>query len=160
MIRIVEGDLLEANENIIAHQANCRGSMGAGVAKQIRNKWPDIFADYVTFCSAHHRDGRELLGEIWISQTFDEYGMPIEVCHLFGQDRYSGGGCNTDYVSLEKALHRLKNYAEKQRSNIAIPYKIGCGLGGGDWDGVVYPMIERIFGDSDVLVSIYRLEEN
>ena len=158
MIRIVNGNLLDANENIIAHQANCRGSMGAGVATQIREKWPDICADYVTFCSAHHRSGRELLGEMWVSQTFNEYGMPIEVCHLFGQDGYGGGGCNTDYISLRKALLRLKNYAMRSHSSIAMPYKIGCGLGGGDWEKTVYPMLEDIFGGEDVELVLYRKE--
>lgn len=36
MIKIIQGDLLEAKENIIAHQVNCKGVMGSGVAKQIK----------------------------------------------------------------------------------------------------------------------------
>ena len=37
MIYEVKKDLL-TSEGIIAHQANCRGVMGAGVAKQIKEK--------------------------------------------------------------------------------------------------------------------------
>lgn len=159
MIRLVHGDLLNATEDILAHQVNCKGVMGAGVARQIKEKWPDIFTDYVVYCSAHKRNARDLLGNIWVSHTFDQSGMPIEICHLFGQDGYSGGGRNTDYGALEKSLLKLKRYAENRNGSIALPYCIGCGLGGGDWNGVVYPMIERIFGESDVLVTIYRKEE-
>lgn len=159
MIRIVNGNILKANENIIAHQTNCKGSMGAGLAKQIKEKWPQVYSDYLVYCCAHKRDGRELLGTIWMSYVFDDYEIvPVTVCHLFGQDGYSSESKGTDYKALEKALNRLKKYAEVAHDSIAIPYKLGCGLGGGDWDGVVYPMIERIFGDSDVLVTIYRLK--
>jgi hypothetical protein len=30
---------------------------------------------------------------------------------------------------------------------------MSCGLAGGDWDGVVLPMIEKIFGDSAVIIK-------
>lgn len=38
MIYEIKGDLLKAEETFIAHQVNCKGVMGAGVAKQIKNK--------------------------------------------------------------------------------------------------------------------------
>ena len=37
MITEKRGDLLNAKENIIAHQVNCKGVMGAGIAKLIKN---------------------------------------------------------------------------------------------------------------------------
>ncbi|WP_411668007.1 hypothetical protein [Bacillus subtilis] len=39
MIKIIQGDLLEAKENIIAHQVNCKGVMGSGIALQIKKKY-------------------------------------------------------------------------------------------------------------------------
>ena len=33
MIKIVDGSLLDATEDILCHQVNCQGNMGAGVAK-------------------------------------------------------------------------------------------------------------------------------
>ena len=38
MIEIVNGDLLKADLPIIAHQTNCLGVMGAGIAKSIKYK--------------------------------------------------------------------------------------------------------------------------
>ena len=35
MIKIVDGDLLQSNLPLIAHQTNC---LGAGIAKAIKNK--------------------------------------------------------------------------------------------------------------------------
>ena len=46
MIKIVKGNLLDATEDIIAHQVNCMGVMGSGLAKQIRNKYPEVYANY------------------------------------------------------------------------------------------------------------------
>ena len=48
MIKTVNGNILEATEDIICHQVNCQGVMGSGLAKQIRSKWPSVFADYKT----------------------------------------------------------------------------------------------------------------
>lgn len=38
MIYEIKGNLLNADEAFIAHQVNGKGVMGAGVAKQIKNK--------------------------------------------------------------------------------------------------------------------------
>lgn len=36
MIKIVNGDLLQSNLPLIAHQTNCLGVMGAGIARSIK----------------------------------------------------------------------------------------------------------------------------
>ena len=49
-IKFVNGNILtfpERDEDtIICHQVNCKGVMGAGLAKQIRDKWPDVYDRY------------------------------------------------------------------------------------------------------------------
>ncbi len=42
----VEGSVLDAKENIIGHQVNCIGVMGAGLALQIKNKYSMVFEEY------------------------------------------------------------------------------------------------------------------
>ena len=38
-----------------------------------------------------------------------------------------------------------------------LPDHIGCGLAGGNWDGVVYPMIKDEFGDDeDIILYIVK----
>ena len=46
MIRYVKGDITESNCDIICHQVNCRGAMNSGVAKAIREKWPEVYEQY------------------------------------------------------------------------------------------------------------------
>lgn len=43
---ILYGDLLQTPFEIIAHQVNCMGVMGSGVAKQIKDKFPWAYTDY------------------------------------------------------------------------------------------------------------------
>jgi len=37
------GDVLKAETKVIAHQVNCKGVMGAGLAKQVKSKFPIVF---------------------------------------------------------------------------------------------------------------------
>ena len=50
MLKIVKGNLLNAEEEYIIHQVNCQGIMGSGVAKSIKNKWYQAFEDYKVVC--------------------------------------------------------------------------------------------------------------
>ena len=47
MITYKNGNLLESGCDIICHQVNCQKVMGSGIAKQIREKWPIVYYDYL-----------------------------------------------------------------------------------------------------------------
>jgi O-acetyl-ADP-ribose deacetylase (regulator of RNase III) len=138
-ITIVNGNLMAANENIIGHQTNCRGVMGSGVAKQIREIYPKAFKEYMEFCRATPN----LLGNCQLVKVaHDKY-----VANLFGQSDY-GRNKNivyTNYPALIESLTALKKFAQANNLSVALPYNIGCGFANGDWDGVVYPILEDIF---------------
>lgn len=159
MIQFKECDLLKSNADIIAHQVNCMGVMGSGIARQIKNSFPNVFATYKRFCDAHIDCPEKILGTALI--CVEQYGVigfqKQCVANLFAQCRYGRDGKQyTDYDALEKALIGLESYARSMNLTVAIPYKMGCALGGGDWDNVVYPMIERIFSDTDILICKYN----
>ena len=46
----IVGNILDAKADAILHQTNCKGVMGAGLALQIRNKYPDVYAKYRILC--------------------------------------------------------------------------------------------------------------
>ena len=46
MIKYIKGDILDVTEGFIVQQVNCFGVMGAGLAKQIRDKWPSVYNRY------------------------------------------------------------------------------------------------------------------
>jgi len=148
MIKIVDGDILQASENIIAHQVNCMGVMGGGIAKQIREKYPNVFDQYRKFFVNNKFTA---LGKCQIVKTEDNK----YIANLFGQNKYGRDKQYTDYDALKDSLFSLKVSAKDHNMSIAIPFNIGCGLAGGDWD-IVYKMIEEVFHDYDV--TLYRWE--
>lgn len=158
-VSIVDGDLLEAKEDIIAHQVNCKGVMGSGVAKQIKEKWPQAYEAYAFECAEVYYDPDLLLGEVVYCDAIGRNGKKtgIEIAHMFGQDGYGREKKPyTIYRELRCAMENVADYANYSGKSVAMPYKIGCGLGGGDWDGVVLPMIHDIFDPLNVEVKLYR----
>ena len=164
MIKIVDGDLLKSNLPLIAHQTNCLGVMGAGIAKSIKNKWNIVYTQYANFCK-NLEYSKKLLGKCQICTTG---WFPTKyVANLFGEYSFTESVApyenrHTDYNALKKALLKLKAFCEDEEViEVGIPYKLGCGLAGGDWDGVVYPMLQELFAnDSTITLYIYKLCNN
>lgn len=145
MITIVKGNLLDAKEDIIAHQVNVYGIMGAGVAYQIANKYPKVNELYKQQCELQE-DKKRLIGTLYVCEEHNK-----KIANLFSQntiaDRY---GNLTNYEALDKCFSRLNLMG----LSVAIPYKIGCGIAGGDWDKVMDIIIDNCV---DIDVTIYKL---
>ena len=151
MTRIVDGSILDAGEDIICHQVNCQAVMGAGLAKALCDKWPDIKKGYMRFCR-RHKEPKELLGKYHLVEV--ESGK--FVANIFGQLDYGRNKYRkyTDYVALTNAFDAIRK--EQCNKSLAFPFGFGCGLANGDWD-VVLGMIHTYFDDMDVV--IYKMPE-
>lgn len=145
------GNLLDAQTDVIAHQVNCQGVMGSGVAKYIREKWPNVFEEYKKYCDdiySHQVFGSCLLVDINNEQC---------VANLFGQFRYGRDGKRyTNYEALYKSLERLVAQMIDNKKSVAFPYKMSSDRGGADWN-VVLAMIESVFKDTDITIEIWSL---
>ena len=147
MIKIVTGNILEATEKYICQQVNCQGVMGAGVAKALYQKWPNIKQEYHSFCDSHF-EPIELLGKVQI--------VPVEinqyVVNIFGQLDYGRNSqcVYTDYDALEKAFSVISQF----NGSFAFPYGIGSGLANGDWS-TICSLIYKYFGDKNA--TLYKL---
>lgn len=153
MITIKEGDLFSAPSGIICHQVNCKGNMGRGVAKTFKEKYPLTYKKYAYKCYNYIAD--LLLGTIMMRHEEDN----IYTCCMFAQNDWRGHGCNTDYAAFEKCCDRIKEFINEQNlGNIIInmPYRIGAGLGGGDWN-IIYSILEEKFKDYNVI--LWKLEK-
>ncbi len=141
------GNLLDSTAPILCQQVNCERKMGAGLAKQIVQRYPDVLQAF--------RNNDPILGGVFL------YTLPTgqKLANLYAQShtRRYDGECCTDYEALRTALHQVRIYARSQAIPlIAIPYGMGCGLAGGDW-GVVSAMVENVFNQSGVEVEAWRL---
>jgi hypothetical protein len=125
----------------VIHQVNLLGVMGAGVAKRIRQEWPQVYTDYVRTLGLVPRAG----GVAMPTRLGD---LGITVFNLFCQPTINTNGVNTDYEMLARCLDTLKDRTESYEIThhaapvVLAPYLMGCGLGGGDWS-IVRPMVER-----------------
>lgn len=128
-MEVIHGDLFDTDCRIIAHQVNCQGVMKDGVAKAIKEQYEKSHYQYISYCG--RRTPEECLGNI---VAVHDRGKII--VHLFGQLDYGYDGVKyTDYQALREAMEDLAEYVPDGEA-IAIPYHLGCGLGGGDWDTV------------------------
>ena len=126
MIKIVDGSLLDATEDILCHQVNCQGVMGSGIALALRNKYEYLYPSYKSFCriATKNRATSALLGRVYYVSCEDNH----IIANIFSQDTYGRDDITyTDYTELEVAFVRLREYALKNNLSIAMPYKIGCG---------------------------------
>lgn len=155
MIKIIDGDLFESNADIIAHQVNCSNAMNSGVAKQVREKYPEVFQAYQTLCKSHSKCKSSLLGECQVVEVAENRC----IANLFGQLGYGYDGQQyTDIDALKRAMIKLRNrYSlDKENITIAMPHKIGSCRGGAKWIDV-YAIIEEVFDGYNV--ELWRLDK-
>jgi hypothetical protein len=166
MIKVIEGNIVDAQTDYIIHQVNCQGEMNTGVAKALRDYDEGIYTHYRKFCEFCKFEPEELLG------TCDAYLLKDKcqiVLSLFVQDKYGYDGKQyTDLEAFRDGLRYISQHfgvwrekmelAEKDfhQISVALPYKIGCGRGGADWE-VVYKIIEEEL--SSFKVELWKLEE-
>ena len=151
-------DIFESGADIICHQVNCRGVMGSGVAKQIKDRYPLVFDEYKKWCV--ERTPKALLGctqfvRLVPSRAEVKDGEFYGIINMFGQLNYGyDGKCYTSYEALARCFNTVNEFCRDFFDTtpvLAIPYKIGCARGGGDWDKVL-SLMEESFTDVVVLV--------
>lgn len=158
MVHYVKGNLLDSNCDYICHQVNCQGVMGSGIAKQIRERWPEVYESYMDTWSGYVEymgyDSCRLLGKVDFAPINDS---KQEVINMFCQDKCGYDGHRyTSYDAFATALHNI-TYRTDKGATIGFPKNIGCGLGGGNWK-VISALIEEILGE-DYEVYIYEYDE-
>ncbi len=161
------GNLLDAPVDYICHQVNCQGRMGSGIAKSIRERWPIVYDYYIQGIKDREDEimrncgGFEYMPDV--SETLLGYlqKVPVNeeqmVINMFAQQHYGYDGRRyTSYDAFWTCLGGIAASVPKG-SKIGFPYKIGCGLGGANWE-VISIMIEEVLA-KDYEVYIYELLE-
>ena len=145
-MKTVIGDITTVQSGIILQQVNCQGVMNSGVAKAIRNKYPEVYNQYKNFCNKTTPD--KLLGEIQFIRVTDD----IAVVNLFSQLNYGYDKSQfTDYEALDLCLEKLAIAVERSPKPKIHHPKIGAGLGGGDWN-IIKKTIEKHLGETTLWI--------
>lgn len=142
MVDEVYGDALKSDCDVLCHQVNLHGVMGAGIAAQIARTFPEAEREYANF-------ENKTLGEVCFATT--RSGLVIANC--FSQNR----NFVTDYNALRECLKTVATYMDENgMTSVAFPYHYGCGIASGDWRIVL-----EIIGDAfkDKVVKIYKMRK-
>lgn len=156
MIYYRVGDLLEQEDvNVILHVTNSKNCFGAGLARSIKNKYPEAFeAD-----TRAHKNHENTLGKYSYAVTHDDK----LIYNLYAMKGLGANQRQTDYEAFYSLLEKIEvifNLEDDETKNlkIGIPYKIACDLAGGDWE-ICKSMINSVFGESDIPVIICVLTQ-
>lgn len=159
MITEITGDLLDLFDKgevkIIVHQANCFHTMGSGIAKFIRERYP----------AAYEADCKTAKGDIKKLGTYSAASVGGQrIINLYSQFKFgtvfSTGERDTRYDAMYDGLKTLRDKLNKVgwKGKIGVPWKMGCNLGGGSWL-IVRAILEDLFADEDIELVIVRLPD-
>src|SRR5258708_17009621 len=147
-VQFISGDLFfnQHNFQAFAHGCNCVGSMGAGVAVGIKERYPEMFEEYRRRCKAIPREFNP--GDVFLWKAADKPW----VFNLATQEKVWHG--RATYEAVEQTLQAMRAQADTEDiTSIAMP-RIGAGYGGLSWKKVRV-IIERVFGDWSGTLYVY-----
>lgn len=151
-MKTIKGNLIDLAEHgefdIIVQGCNCFETMGSGIAKEIKKRYPAAYDADVKYSSAgdYHK-----LGDYSVM-----LGKQFNIINAYTQYGFRTGGEDGDvfeYDSFKLILQKLAH--EWPNSRYGFP-KIGCGLAGGDEISIM-GMIEdfsRVIGKTGGSVTV------
>ena len=159
MVKIIDGNLLDFPNDIgfIAHSCNTQNVMGAGIARQIKDRYPKA---YEADCYAKN-DKDNVLGNYSFSIVDSIINKGIY--NMYTQSKI-GDKRSVNYEAFYVALTRVANNIEWQiahddtKPNFGLPWMISCGLAGGSWN-VIFSMINDILIDRKFKTYIVKYHD-
>lgn len=139
---------LDGSFEVIIHGCNCQCATGAGIAKTIKQAFPEAYhADKATA-----KGSRTKLGSL-SAVTVERGGRRITIVNGYTQFHWRGSGVLVDYAALRSVMRQVK--AMFSGSMIGYP-KIGAGLAKGDWSVIASIIEEELAGEDHTLVEYQR----
>lgn len=118
-------NLLSVKRGVIVHGCNAQGVFGSGVAKAIKDKYPEAFKKYTIDLELF----KMTLGDL----SLYKYSEELTIVSAITQQFY-GRDANVRYVSydaVDRAFDKIFSSTDDQYA-VSLP-KIGAGLGNGVW---------------------------
>jgi len=147
VVVLLKKNILEAKQKYIAHQCNCLTTTGKGLSKEIFKKYP--FANI--YCQRKYRTP----GNIIICSSDSDKKIIINILgqNFPGKSKFESDSVEKRLKWFEKCLDEIGNLGIDE---IAMPYKIGCGLAGGDWSKYL-KLIENFGEKYKINVFLHRI---
>jgi uncharacterized protein YwgA/O-acetyl-ADP-ribose deacetylase (regulator of RNase III) len=142
-VKVLVGNLFESKAQTLVNTVNCVGIMGKGIALEFKNRFPDMYEDYVDRCKKNEvRLGRPYL----FKKLF-----PPWILNFPTKDHWrSVANLSSIVQGLE---YLLQNYRAWGIDSLAVP-PLGAGQGQLEWR-VVGPTLYRYLSQLDIPVELY-----
>jgi O-acetyl-ADP-ribose deacetylase (regulator of RNase III) len=139
------GDLFASGLPALAHGVNCRGAMGAGIARGFRDRWPDMYMTYREACAKGALQPGQVL--TWEDERTGTVIFNLATQRLTGPDVQPWA----IVTATGQMILAARNRGIKQ---VGMPM-IGCGIGGLR-PGVLWACLEPFYGAPvDLIVCEY-----
>lgn len=136
-------DAKKGKFDVIVHGCNCHCVMGAGIAKAIKEAWPEAYAaDLKT-----KKGDRSKMGTFSFAEVDG-----LTIVNLYTQFNYTRTKVDVEYDHMGEGFKRVKEAFSGKR--IGLPL-IGAGLADGNW-GIIKELIGDAFHGEDVTVVVFR----
>ena len=145
-----KGDILKDDADYLVIPVNTKGAMGAGLAKSIAKNYPYVKKTHRRLCL----NGDFSVGKLkLVTGTANNSDSNQKWFVLFPTKKDWKNPSKLSYI--ESGLHFLKNMGISPDITFAFP-KLGCGLGGLNWENDVKPLIESYLSDTSYEVRVYE----
>jgi O-acetyl-ADP-ribose deacetylase (regulator of RNase III) len=131
------GNLLDMADDgqfsMIVHGCNCHHTMGSGIARQIRERYPQAYeADRET-----NQGDRNKLGTVSVAIGINKLGSAFVIINAYTQFNFNSGALNDvfEYDAFQNILNGIARDAGPSM-HIGMPY-IGMGLAGGNKERIL-----------------------
>lgn len=146
MIEYVAGDLFKSGATCVVNFVNTVGVMGAGLALQFKQKYPDYFEAYKKAC-------REGLYHPGVPMFQKDSTTNDQLICSFPTKLHWKDLSRVEWI--ETGLRHLGNLSNTMKLDTVAMGRPGCGLGGLDWDTQVKHLAEQYLGPVPCRFMIY-----
>lgn len=148
MITYTQGNLLDAEVEVLVNAVNTVGVMGKGIALMFKQRFPKNMQEYAAACKAGHVQ----TGKMFITSTEAASGAKWIV--NFPTKQHWRGYSQMEWI--DTGLIDLRRFIiDNNIKSIAIP-PLGAGLGGLRWQDVKPRIVKALHDLSDVNIIIYE----
>ena len=149
-VEVVRKDLFEVEADVLVNPVNCVGVMGAGVARQFRERYPRMYMAYRIAC----KKGQVRIGKpmIWIEGNRLILNLPTKE-HWREPSQYRFIEKGLEWI--RENIDTMESVLGRKIKVIAMPW-IGCGLGGLKKDRV-YELIKEYLEGLECRVMICEI---
>jgi uncharacterized protein YwgA/O-acetyl-ADP-ribose deacetylase (regulator of RNase III) len=143
MLRVLIGNLLDSKAQTLVNTVNCVGVMGKGIALEFKQRFPDMYHDYVERCERH---------EVKLGRPYPYHLNDGRIVLNFPtKDHWRSPSRLSDIVAGLQYL--VSHYRAWRIESLAVP-PLGCGNGQLEWD-VVGPTLYKMLSKLKIDVEFY-----